>query len=135
MSLRQLKNYGDVKDSFSYVLIDSPEFKMRSGILKRQVTIDEVFDQLVEGIRNVRSRIKRLEALQLLDRCAAELDATRRLFIEGRIHEARLKLQDDEQLFVHGYRERRAPKDRIPRPANLSEDEDENVGDPEFDVP
>src|SRR5690242_4672856 len=104
MSLQPLKNYGDVKDSFSYVLIDSPDFKMMSGIVKRKVTIDEQFDRLIEGVRNVRSRIKREEALRLLDQCVVELGKTRQLFNLGRVSDAKRKLQSDERLFIDGYR-------------------------------
>ena len=134
MSLQPLKNHGDVKDNFSFVLLDSPGFKTASGIVKRQVTIDEEFDRLIEGVRSVRSRIKREEALQLLDQCIVELEKTRQLFNVGRVSDAKRKLQADERLFIDGYRERRPPKDRTPKPVFLDEDEDPDVGDPEFDV-
>jgi hypothetical protein len=127
----QPKNYGEVKDFFFWVVLYAPTFDKTP--YKR--TLETAFETLRSGVHSVRSRMKRREAIELMDKCLVELEQTKGLYQAGDNIEAARRLQDTAQLFIVAYKERRCPKDRTPKPAYLAEEEDADVDDPEFDAP
>ncbi|MCX7072357.1 MAG: hypothetical protein NTW01_15370 [Gammaproteobacteria bacterium] len=132
--------YGEVSDTFSWVLLGVPDFAFanQNRGSRAPVTTETAFDDLMRGVSHVRARMNRPEAIALFDECLLELEITRQLCLSGndlsgQVVEGLQKLLRDHDLFRRAYKMRRGPKVVHMKPPFLSEEEDPDADDPDFE--
>lgn len=89
-----LRDYSDIRDAFSYVLLGAPNFP------NKNVTLDSAFSDIYEGIENLIGRTRNAEALSLLRKCIEVTKEAHQFYRENELREGALRIQDAQELFV-----------------------------------
>ena len=92
------RTYRDAKDLFSYILANAPDFQ--HAPTKRPLTLDDVMNGLVEGIRLVSAKTNNQDALRLFRSCEQQVLDVHNHYREGRLREARLNIQTARDTFA-----------------------------------
>ena len=108
------RNFTDVDDRFTSIFLGAPDFKLLNSIgCSYLITLDMMMDSLRQGITNVAKRTKRPAAILLFQQCLSEVDLVHEMYRHGKIEEARLKIQEVQQLFLRAGKKMREPVNKI----------------------
>lgn len=107
-------DYSSTRDCFSYILLGAPDFSINAN-----ATLDSVFADIDGGVAAIASRTKNAEALKLLEQCRAKLQETLQLYKQNVIPEARMRIQEAEEIFVQAGK---LKKNKAPKAERVEED-------------